>query len=165
MPMSGVTVSLPSGEASQPLDRVPRRPPVDVLFADIARGDRHPQRRTRFAIGPRGSGKARQTVTAFAPIAFCNIQRHRAKRASELLPQVAIEAPNATHNRRKHLDGMDGEVENVKRGRRAMRRSCLHAPFKRTNRDSAPRNQMTNLALARFFRARAGKQDRRIAHP
>jgi hypothetical protein len=47
----------------------------------------------------------------------------------------------------------------VKRGRRAMRRSFLHAPHQRKNRDSAPRNPVTQLALARFFRARAGKKD------
>jgi hypothetical protein len=136
---------------------------LDLAFEHVAPRDRYPQRGARLAVGACRRRKTRKPKTAFAAIALCDIQRHRAERPPELLAQIAVMPPNATNNRRERPDGYEGNVENLKTRDRAMRLFCLHAPPSDKKRDSAPRNPMTKSALARFFRTRAGKQNRRIA--
>jgi hypothetical protein len=101
---------------------------LDLVGEHIAPGDGDAESRTRLSVGPGRSREPREPVTALALIALRDVQRHRAERPSELLAQIAVMPPNAANNRRKDLDRMKGQIENLKGGCRALRLFSLHAP-------------------------------------
>jgi hypothetical protein len=81
-------------------------------------------------------------MTALAPIALRYVEGDGAERIANLVAQLAVVTPNADDDRTKHLDGLDGEVQDLEtrddRGPRPMPMPSADADADAERRRRAP---------------------------